>query len=413
LAGVTIIELSTYYAAPYAATLLGELGARVIKLEDPAGDPHRFMLPFPELAAIKALFGKECVAVDVGKPQGREIAHRIIGKADMVLQSFRAGVAERLSLDPATLLKINPELIYVDAPGYGRDGPYGRRPAFAPTIGAAAGLAWRNVGATIPEDAGLPLERIKPHAMQLATSVMGAGHSDGLSAVTTASAMMLGLLARKRGAGGQEVFTTMLSSTAHALSEVMVEYAGRPDAPTAGTELYGFSALYRLYQAAGEDDWVFLAAPKQKEWDRLCGVLNDGARLAGHPRFATVQARQENDVALAQELAAMFRTRSGPEWEIALRTVDVACVVAAKGPVEANYHDEGSIGRQLDLVTTCHHPLFDELPRVKPLLQFSRSATTTGDAGLIGQHTEAVLREFGYSADEIAAMATEKIISLG
>src|SRR5690606_27923230 len=195
LAGVTVVELGTYYAAPYGATLLAELGARVIKLEELAGDPHRNMLPFPEIAGLKVLQGKESVAVDLATPGGREIAHRVIAGADLVMQSFRAGVAKRLGLDAETLLKVNPDLIYHAAPGYGEDGPCGHRPAFAPTIGAAAGLAWRNAGATIPTGE-MSLEAEKPAAMQLADAVMGVGNSDGLSAVSVGTGMMLGLLAR-------------------------------------------------------------------------------------------------------------------------------------------------------------------------------------------------------------------------
>lgn len=413
LAGVTVVELGTYYAGPYGTTLLADLGARVIKLEEPEGDPHRHMLPFPEIAGMKVLQGKECVGLDLRSDKGREIAHRVIAKADIVMQSFRAGVAERLGLDAKTLTALNPNLVYMNAPGYGIDGPCGRRPAFAPTIGAAAGLAWRNVGASIPDRSDLTLAEIKPLANKLGDAVMGVGNSDGISGVSCGTGMLLGLLARSRGAGGQEMLTSMLSSTAHALSEVMVAYEGRPEAPTADNECYGFNALYRLYQASGPQDWVFLAAGSQSEWLRLTSVLDDGARLAADIRFATPQARQAHDAALIEELTAAFATRTGEEWEAAMRAADVACVVVAKGPVEANYLDEGSVGRLCDFVTTGHHPILDEVPRLKALVRFSRSGTSAGDAALAGQHTHAVLSEFGYSEDEIATLAADNIILLG
>jgi crotonobetainyl-CoA:carnitine CoA-transferase CaiB-like acyl-CoA transferase len=411
LAGVTVIELGTYYAAPYGATLMAELGARVIKLEQTDGDPHRNMLPFPEIAGLKVLQGKECVAVDLGSPKGREIAHRIIRDADVVLQSFRAGVAERLGLDAETLQAINPNLVYLSAPGYGEDGPCGHRPAFAPTIGAAAGMAWRNAGAAVPERDDLTLDEIKPAAMQLATAVMGVGNSDGISAVSAATAMMLGLLARRRGAGGQKLLTSMLSSTAHALGEVMVEYDGRPAAPTADAGIHGFSALYRLYETA--EEWVFLAAPSDREWSRLTAALPRGAALAADPRFATAEARRTHDAALAEALGAILRTRAAADWESDLRAVDVACVVAAQGPVEAHYMDEGGVGQLCDLITTAHHPILDTIPRLKPLVAFSRSSTVAGDAGLVGQHTEKVLRGFGYGDEAIAALAGDGTILLG
>jgi len=412
LAGVTVIELGTYYAAPYGATLLAELGARVIKLEELEGDPHRNMLPFPEIAGLKVLQGKECVGLDLRSDKGRRIAHHIISKADVVLQSFRAGVADRLGLDQETLIGLNPDLIYHNAPGYGVDGPYGRRPAFAPTIGAAAGLAFRNAGAAIPEGTDLSLAEVKAASLQLGTAVMGVGNCDGLSSVSAGTALMLGLLARRRGCGGQVTYTSMLSSTAHALSEVMVEYEGRPETATSDKDIMGFGALYRLYQAGG-GSWLFLAAPSDREWARLTGALPGGAKLAADPRFGDAAARKANDAALIAELAAIFATRTAAEWETQMRAVDVALVESGAAPVESHYMDEGSVGVLSDFVTTGRHPILDEVPRLKGLIRFSRSATTTGDAGLVGQHTAKVLADYGYSEAEIAGLADEGVILLG
>jgi len=412
LDGVTVVELATYYAAPYGATLLAELGARVIKLEQPDGDPHRNMLPFPEAAGVKALQGKASVAVDLGAPKGMEVAHRILSRTDVVLQGFRAGVAGRIGLDADTLQARYPNLVYLSAPGYGEDGPYGYRPAFAPTIGAAAGLAFRNIGEAIPARAGLTLDQIKPASLQLSTAVKGVGNSDGISAVSAASAMMLGLVARQRGAGAQKMLTSMISSTAHCLSEVMVEYEAKPPVPTASAMCFGFSALYRLYPAQGEE-WVFLAAPSDREWERLTTALRGGGALAADPRFATRVARQANDESLAGALEAIFRTRPAPEWERDLRAADVACVEAARGPVEANYMDPGSVGEAQDFVTQAKHPILEDIRRLKALMRFSRSTTVAGDAGLVGQDTERVMREVGYSDAEIAALADEGVIRLG
>jgi crotonobetainyl-CoA:carnitine CoA-transferase CaiB-like acyl-CoA transferase len=411
LAGITIVELSTFYAAPYGVTLLGELGARVIKLEELNGEPQRKMLPFPEVAGLKALLGKESVAVDLATAEGRAIAYRIIGKADMVLQSFRGGAAKRLGLDPETLRGINPDLIYQSAPGYGIDGPYARRPAFAPTIGAAAGIAWRNAGPVIPTGADLDLATIKPASMQLGTAVMGVGNSDGMSAATVATSMMLGLLARRRGHGGQDLFTSMLSSTAHALSEVMIEYDGQPATAEADAGLYGMHALYRLYETA--EEWVFLAAPRERDWTRLVRACHETMALAIDPRFATMDDRRTNDAALVQVLSAMLKTRKAAEWETLLRAQGVTCVAATRGPVEANYMDEGRGGQTLGLITTGHHPILGDMTRLKPLIRFSRSATTTGDAPLVGQDTERVLREFGYTDAEIATLRDKGVIQLG
>jgi crotonobetainyl-CoA:carnitine CoA-transferase CaiB-like acyl-CoA transferase len=411
LAGVTVIELGSYYAAPYGATLLAELGARVIKLEPLEGDSLRYMLPFPEIAALKVLQGKESVAVDLGSAKGRAIAYRMLKEADIVLQSFRAGVAERLGLDAESLRALNPDIVYLGAPGYGEGGPCGHRPAFAPTIGAAAGLAWRNAESAAPEGDSLSLDEIKRTAIKLGAAVMGVGNADGLSSVSVGTAMMLGLLARRRGAGGQKMLTSMLSSMAHALSEVMVEYEGRPDPAKADPGLHGFSALYRLYQAA--DGWLFLASPSEKEWRRLTGALPEGATLGADPRFATAADRKANNDALAAALAAIFLVSPGQHWEDILRAADVACVVCAPGPVESNYLDDGSPGERCGFNASGHHPILDDVPRLAPLVAFSRSSTVAGNAGLVGQDTKKVLRDFGYDEPEITGLAQEGVIGVG
>jgi crotonobetainyl-CoA:carnitine CoA-transferase CaiB-like acyl-CoA transferase len=411
LAGVTIVELATYYAAPYGATLLAELGARVIKLEQPDGDPHRNLLPFPELSGLKVLQGKESVAIDLATLRGRSLARRIIASADIVLQGFRAGVAERLGLDAETLRTVNPNIIYLAAPGYGEDGPYARYPAFAPTIGAAAGLAWRNLGGVLPEDADLAMDDIKRQSLRLTTAVRTIGNADALSAVSAATAMLLGLVARDRGAGTQPMLTTMLSSTGHALSETMIEYAQQPQSLSPDAGAHGFSALYRLYEAM--DDWVFLASPTEKDWTRLTGVLPNGAGLRSDRRFADAAGRARNDAELAVQLAAVFCTAPAASWERQLLAVDVACVVASRRDVQSNYMDEGGLGDLCGFITSADHPILGETPRLKPLVRFSRSPTVAGGAGLLGQDTEEVLLGLGYAPTEIATLSREGIIALG
>lgn len=412
LEGVTVVELGTYYAGPYATTLMSELGARVIKLEQLDGDPHRHMLPFPELAGIKVLQGKECVALDLASEKGRAIAYDVIRDADVVLQSFRAGAAERLKLDAESLRKVNPDLIYLSAPGYGEGGPCGHRPAFAPTIGAAAGIASRNAETAIAEGPGLSLEEIKPAAIQLSAAVMGGGNADGLSAATAATALMIALYARKRGAGGQHLLTTMLSSCAHALAEIMLDYEGKPDAMKPDPGLHGFSALYRLYETS--ENWVFLATPSDRDWARLIEALgSEGDALSGDPRFADGEARKAHDEALAAALAAIFKGKTATEWEADLVPQGVACVACGPAPIEQHYMDEGSPGQAQGFVTHGHHPILEDVQRLKALVSFSRSQTCAGDAGLVGQDTDRVLRGCGYDEARIGELAGEGVILLG
>jgi crotonobetainyl-CoA:carnitine CoA-transferase CaiB-like acyl-CoA transferase len=408
LDGVTVLELGTFFAAPYGGTVLRELGARVIKVEPLEGEPMRSILPFPEIGGAKSLQGKESITVDLATGEGLAIVHELAKRSDIVLQSFRAGKAERHGVDSATLRALNPGLIYLNAPGYGIDGPCGDRPAFAPTIGAGSGLVMRNIGSSVPEHADLTTEEIRLNSMRLSASgTTEYAQADGLSAVTVASAMALGLLARDRTGLSQEMLTTMLTSTAHALGDDMVEYAGRPPTQEADPELFGYHALYRLYEAS--DGWVYLAAPSASEWDDLVAALAEDVDLAGDQRFADTAARTEHDAALAEVLAATFRAKPAQHWEDHLLANDIGCVVAHDEPPEAVLQSQ-EFGGAHGLLVQVEHPTFGEHDRLVPLIECSRSATIAEPGVLNGQHTDAILAELGYDASAIADLRERKIV---
>ena len=406
LDGVTVLELGTFYAAPYGATILTDLGARVIKIEPLEGDPMRTILPFPESGGSRVLQGKESVALDMATEEGRRIIEALAVRSDIVLQCFRAGVAERLKVDPASLRQVNPDLVYLHAPGYGIDGPNGHCPAFAPTIGAGAGFAWRNVGAAVADGPDLTMDEIKRNSLRL-TAAAGPqfAQADGVSAVAVATALALGLLARRRGSGARVMMTTMLSSAAHALSEDMVEYEGRPPILECDPGFFGLSALYRLYEAS--DGWVFLAAPNETEWAPLVEAMSGQADLSD-PRFSDPDGRREADESLAETLATAFRSGSAAEWEEKMLRAGVGCVAVAPAPPEGNYL--GEFGRRNGYVVDVEHPIFGPHPRMAPMVRFSRSSTVAKPGCSLGQHTAAVLREIGYSDERIRALEAEGLI---
>ncbi len=410
LAGVTIVELGTFYAAPFGATLLAELGARVIKFEQLDGDPMRTIMPFPEVGGVKVLSGKQSVAVDIATPEGREIVYEAVRRADAVLQSFRAGVAERLGYDHRSLLAVNPDLVYLNAPGFGADGPYGHRPAYAPTIGAGAGQAGRNLGPSMIQRADLTMDEVKELSLRMGGAVMSGSNPDANSALVVGTAMLLGLLARRRGAPGQSMLTTMLNTAAHVLSEDMIEYEGRAPAPTVDAEALGFGPLYRLYQAAG-GTWLFLAAPSEREWDALARVLAPYAPLGADPRFATASDRESHGAELAEALAAVFASRPAPAWEEELTAADVACVVAAAGPPEACVMEgPDALALAEDQLVELEHPVVGPYRRLKPVVAFSRSKGVAPGAPLLGQDTDAVLAELGYGEAARADLRARGII---
>ncbi|HEY6792706.1 MAG TPA: CoA transferase [Trebonia sp.] len=409
LGDIVVLELGTFFAAPFGATVLRELGARVIKVEPIKGEPMRTLLPFPELGAAKVMQGKESIAIDMSTDEGRAIVHELARRSHLALQSFRGAAAQRQGVDSATLRQVNPDLVYLDAPGYGTDGPCGDRPAYAPTIGAGSGLVMRNIGASVPEHADMTIAQIRENALRLS----GAGtteyaQADGISALTVASALALGLAARDRTGISQALRTTMLTSTAHALADDMVEHAGRPDTAAPDVGLFGYGARYRLYQAA--DGWIYLAAPAEGEWKALASALAGDADLAGDARFADEASRRAHDSDLAHVLATVFAARPAQYWEDYLLSRDVGCVVAHAEPPEAVLQSKEFAGAA-DLLVQVEHPAFGEHVRLKPYIELSRSQTLAEPGVLAGQHTDKILAELGYDAPAIAGLRERGVVA--
>jgi crotonobetainyl-CoA:carnitine CoA-transferase CaiB-like acyl-CoA transferase len=268
----------------------------------------------------------------------------------------------------------------------------------------------RNAGPHVPERSGIEMGERKRIARQLAAGVSTeCAQADGVAALAVATAMLLGLVARDRGAGGQAMATSMLLSNAYVLGEDMVAYAARGPITQPDAELYGLGALYRLYRAA--DGWIFLAAPADKEWPRLVAALGvAGAGLAADPRFADAGTRGAHDDDLAAELAVVLATADAGEWERRLRAADVGCVVAYEGPVEAQLQS-ADFGGAAGLLASVEDPTFGEIPRLTPLATLSRTPGSVGPAPSLGQHTDGVLGELGYRTEEIAALRARGILA--
>ncbi len=408
LEGVTILELAGLFAAPFGATLLADLGARVIKVEPLEGDAIRTIIPFPEAGGAKVMQGKESVCVDFATEEGLALVHRLAARADVVMQGFRAGVAERLGLGFAHLRALNPDLIYVNAQGYGNAGPDGHRPAYAPSFGAAAGIARTSVGALLTQERDLDAAQISQAARQLTVGgTMVAAQADGFAALGVATTMLLGLLTRARGQGGQEVDATMLVTSVHAMSAQAVVSSTGLTEPMPDAELRGIGALYRVYDT--RDGWAFLAAPAPHEWAPLVAALAGHVDLASDARFESEAARAEHDAELTAVLAGVFETRSASEWEADLLAADVGCVAVATDSVERVLAEEG-FGRAHGYLVDTWHPTFDEHARLAPLVRMSRSATRAEGGVLAGAHTDSVLEELGFDPAQVADLRERKII---
>jgi crotonobetainyl-CoA:carnitine CoA-transferase CaiB-like acyl-CoA transferase len=200
----------------------------------------------------------------------------------------------------------------------------------------------------------------------------------------------------------------MLTSTAHALADDMVEHAGRVATPAADAQLYGYGALYRLYQAA--DGWIYLAAPQAQEWPALASALSGYIDLAADARFRTAAVRQSYDCELAEALTAVFASRPAQHWEDLLLGHDVGCVVAHTEPPEAVLQSD-DFAAASDLLVVVEHPTFGEHVRLKPLTELSRSGTVAEPGVLSGQHTDSILAELGYDEATIADLRKRGIVA--
>lgn len=410
LAGVTILELGTFYAAPYGSTILTDLGARVIKVEALDGEPMRTQQAFPEAGAMKVLQGKESFALDLGSPDARAVLAQVAEQVDMVMCSFRAGAADRLGVGFEDLKTVNPSIMYLDCPGFGVLPPYGARPAFAPTIAAGSGIAMRNVGSQIPETMPASHEELRKYGGKLAAGgTTSAAQPDGVAAFAVGTALAMAAYLQSVGVGGQQMLTTMLQSCGHALGEVMVEFNGRWEPSTTDDEILGLSALERLYETA--DGWITIAATTDGEWDRLVAATAELGELGADIRFRNASLRREHNGALEAALAGIFSSRSAREWEQTMLPLGVPLVEVNTGAAE--HIIIGDLGIEHGWVARVESPIVGEYPRLAPYQQFSRSTTVALPGNTKGQHTRSVLAQAGYSEDEILAFAAQGLVHLG
>jgi crotonobetainyl-CoA:carnitine CoA-transferase CaiB-like acyl-CoA transferase len=405
LAGVTVLELGMWIALPYAATQLAELGARVIKLEPPGGDPMRAVGPF----AFKINQGKESLALDLKRPEARDIVHRLVARADALLHSYRPGVPERLGIDFETLRRINPRLVYLYNGSYGSRGPKSYAPAFHVTGGAVAGGAFAQAGAGCPPPPEAVSSRDEMARISRRLELANEANPDFNSAVTAAAALTMGLYARECTGEGLAIETRMMLSNAMMMSADFVELPDRPEHPVRrepDAALTGLGPLYRLYRAA--KGWVFLAAPRPRDLERLCAALGRQGLLRD-PRFASPEAREQHAEALSAELGAAFGERSADDLEAKLTAAGVACVRADQGPYPS-WLFEQPWARDQGLVVDVPDSLVGPYTRYGPPVETDRPVPLAG-AFPAGAETRPILGEIGLGDDEIDRLVADGVVA--
>jgi crotonobetainyl-CoA:carnitine CoA-transferase CaiB-like acyl-CoA transferase len=405
LAGVTVVDFANYYATPFGTSLLADYGARVIKVEPPEGEYSRYVAG--RMLFYKTTGGKESIAVDLKTPEGRDIAYRLLAKADIVVHNFRPGVPEKLGIGYEDVRKLNPNVIYHYGASYGSTGPYAFKPAFHPTAGAISGAAIHQMPPSVlsPHDAERPMNELKQLAWRLLQA--NEGNPDVNAALGVGSALLLGLQAREAHGIGQAQETTMICSNIYANGDDALRYPGKPPRAEPDPDLYGLGPLYRLYATAA--GWIFLACPFEHEWQALCRAICHESWL-DDDRFATAEARREHAAELSDLLVLVFRERDADAWERDLAAVDVACA-RADGLNVAEFAVQEPSSLELGFTAAVEHPTFGRYLRHGPLMTVDLAPPRLGPGVDVGEHTRTILAELGYSEEEIERLKAARVVT--
>ncbi|WP_022888889.1 CaiB/BaiF CoA transferase family protein [Agromyces italicus] len=303
LAGIRVVELGQYISGPYAAKLLADLGADVVKVESPGGDPMRRWegrgTMSPQFAAYNR--GKRAVVLDLKSDGGLAELLRLAGDADVLIENFRPGVAQRLGFGPEVLHERNPRLVSCAITGFGADGPYAARPAYDTVISAVGGM----YSQVVPEHILRPL---------------GPAFSDLLSGMQAAQAVLAALHARNATGHGEHVEVSMVGSLIDFLTEAASTYL--ETGQVAGPDSRPRRA--QAYACRGSDGRAFVIhmSVPEKFWTGLLEVL-EHPELTEDPRFASREARVANYDALDAELKAITARMPRQFWLDRLAAHDI------------------------------------------------------------------------------------------
>ena len=390
--GIRIVDFSIALTGPYAAALLSDQGASVVKVERPGfGDIARWI--GVSVGGMSALFqscnrGKRSIALDLDSEEGRDIARRLIDQADVVIQNFRPGVMDKLGLGYDAVRGDRTDLIYVSLSGFGPTGPYATKGAYDTVIQAYGGL-----GASQAD-----IETGEPRFLQQVAA-------DKITAMYAVQAITAALFARERGDHGQHVELSMLDSV---VSFLWADAAGNEVMLDSDSSMpSSFTGAFKPFRFA--DGWGICTPTSDADFAGMCRALDvDGY---DDPRVAGIVARRTN-VALVNEI--MLRVRSSAAT---MTTAEVmarfeahnvpAGVVLSPAALSSDAHVQ-AIGLLEDSV----HPTAGRLRQPRHPAQFSGTpAALSGGAPTLGQHTDELLGELGCDATAIAALRASGAVS--
>ncbi len=395
LEGVRVLDVGTFIAAPFAAAVMGEFGAEVIKIEQPgAGDPlRRFGTASKRgdgYCFLSEARNKVSVTLDLRKPEGAALFERLVARADVLCENFRPGTLERWGLGYDRLKGINPGLILLQISGYGQDGPYAERPGFARIAHAFGGLAYLT---GMPD--GPPLT---PGSTSLA---------DYISGLYGALGVMMALHVRSQTGRGQTIDVALYESIFRVLDEMAPLYAAtgfvRPRLGLGTTNV----CPHGHFECA-DRTWVALACTSDKMWARMAEVLERPA-MANDPRYATAAARIAHRDEVDSAVGAFMLAH--PREIVMARCLAGEVPIAPVFSVADIFDDPHYAAR--GTLNTVHEPETGEavvVPDVLPRLS-ETPGRITGLGPVLGAHNRAIFgEELGLSDEEIEDLKAKSVI---
>jgi len=394
LHGTRVVDVTTSIAGPYCAEILAALGADVVKVERPdTGDDGRDWGP-PFWNGEGAMFlsvnaGKRSLAVSLRDERGLAIVHRLAERADVFLQSVRPGLAERLGLGAEALRERNPRLVYCSVGAYGRTGPLAAEPGYDALMQAAGGLI------SMTGEPARPGVRIGSSLVDMGTGMWAAL---GIGAA---------LLERDRTGEGTVVDASLYETALAYVGYHLVGYLADGTVPSGQGTVFPMVAPYQVFPTA--DGELMVAAGNDRLFRALCGVVGL-PELVDDPRFRTNPERVANREELVAILSERLRARSNDDWLGELRRAGVpAAPVADVADVV-----ESEQTAALELLQPLPHPRIPDLRLPALPLSFDRErARHSSPPPLVGEHTEAILRELEFPQEEIRALADAGVVRLG
>jgi crotonobetainyl-CoA:carnitine CoA-transferase CaiB-like acyl-CoA transferase len=389
LSGITVLDMTSVVMGPFCTLLLASLGADIVKLETPEGDVNRDLGPRRE-AGLSGTFiylnhNKKSIAVDLRRPEGREILWDLIGRCDVLVLSIRPGGLERMGLDYEKVRARNPGMVFCNLFGFGRGGSYFGKPAYDDTIQAVSGLAMLQ-----GEMHGEPA---------YVTSVFG----DKVAGISAAYAIIAALYRRQQDGLGQEVDVPMFEVLVHCL---LAEHAtGHVFRPSLGPPVYKRPVSKHRKPFRATDGYISVIVYTQKQFKAFFSLAGR-PEVVSDPRFCSFEGRTQNSEAYYQLLGDIIATRSCAEWESLLDEAEIPC--APLNSTASLYHDPHLAG--VDFFREIADPSGTLMLPSFPIT-FSRTpARLPATAPRLGEQGEKILEWLGYDPARIARFHEQGVI---